>query len=74
MNLINPVRESEISSAIDVTTQMDFEEASAKRKINNDNHSPRPGHPRSSDLTTVIHLISKPKSFQLLASPKNWPS
>ena len=74
MNLINPVRESEISSAIDVTTQMDFEEASAKRKLSKDNHSPRPGHPRYSDLfdqpcsgaPIVIHLISKPKSFQLL--------
>jgi hypothetical protein len=71
INLINPVRESEISSAIDVTTQMDFEEASAKRKINNDNHSPRPGHPRYSDLfdqpcsgaPIVIHLISKPNGL-----------
>jgi hypothetical protein len=74
MNPINPVRESETSSAIDVTTQMDFEETSVKRKINRDNHSPRPGHPRYSDLfdqpcsgaPIVILLISKPKSFLLL--------
>jgi hypothetical protein len=45
-----------------------------KRKTNKDNHSPRPGIPRYSDLfdqpcsgaTTVIHLISKQKSFLLL--------
>jgi hypothetical protein len=74
MNLINPVRESETSSAIDVTTQMNIEETSVKRKINKDNHIPRPGHTRLSDLFDqpcsgapfVIHLISEPKSFQLL--------
>ncbi|KZS01915.1 Uncharacterized protein APZ42_001265, partial [Daphnia magna] len=74
MNPINPVRESETSSAIDVTTQMVFEEPSVNRKNNKDNHSPRPGHSRYSDLfdqpcsgaPIVIHLISKPKSFLLL--------
>ncbi len=74
INPINPVRESETSSDIDVTTQMDFEETSVKHKINKDNHSPRPGHPRYLDLfdqpcsgaPIVIHLISKPKSFLLL--------
>jgi hypothetical protein len=74
MYLINPVRESETSSAIDDTSQMDFEETSVKRKINKDNHSPWPGQPRYSNLfdqpwsgaPIVIHLISKPKSFLLL--------
>ncbi|KAK4021314.1 hypothetical protein OUZ56_003232 [Daphnia magna] len=74
MNPINPVRESETSSVIDVTTQMVFEEPSVIRKSNKDNHSPRPGHSRYLDLfdqpcssaPIVIHLISKPKSFLLL--------
>jgi hypothetical protein len=50
---------------------MDDEEQSTKRKTDKDTHSPRPGHPRFSDLfeqpcsgaPVIINLTSEPKSF-----------
>ncbi|EFX75886.1 hypothetical protein DAPPUDRAFT_249813 [Daphnia pulex] len=82
MNLINPVRESETSNAIDDTSQMDFEETSGKRKINKENHTHDPDIPDTQTSSTshaAVHRTSSTSSasqnpFYYYASLKNWPS